>query len=93
MLYPGWVLLQVSQAQNDNVTRFIQVTFVMLPFTCAVLSFCLKFYYPIKHNDIAKTVHQGIKKFKSGCKRVYDPILNEVCTAQLVSAQAHDVEE
>lgn len=75
----------VAQAQNDNVKRFIQVTFVMLPFSCAVLSFCLKFLYPIKHNDTAKLVHQGIKQFKSGCKRVYDPILNEVWFHNFIS--------
>lgn len=68
----------VAQAQNDTVKRFIKVTFVMLPFSCAVMSFCLKFLYPIKTNETAKLVHQGIKKFRTGCKRVYDPILNEV---------------
>jgi MFS/sugar transport protein len=56
----------VAQPQNDNVKRFIQVCFVMLPFSAAVLSFLLKFLYPIKRDSIAKEVQRGIEKFKKG---------------------------
>jgi Na+/melibiose symporter-like transporter len=54
----------VAQAQLGQVETFIQVCFVMLPFSCAVLSFLLKFLYPIKSDAIAKLVQDGIEEFK-----------------------------
>jgi MFS/sugar transport protein len=54
----------VAQNQPSQVETFIQVSFVMLPFSCAVLSFILKFLYPIKSDTTAKLVQQGITEFK-----------------------------
>lgn len=54
----------VAQPQPSQVETFIQVCFVMLPFSCAVLSFLLKFLYPIKSDRIAKLVQDGIEDFK-----------------------------
>ena len=53
----------VAQNQPKQVENFIRVSFVMLPFTCAVLSFLLKFLYPIKADKTAKLVQDGIVEF------------------------------
>ena len=54
----------VAQNQPKQVESFIQVSFVMLPFSCAVLSFLLKFLYPIKADKTAQLVQAGIEQFK-----------------------------
>lgn len=54
----------VAQNQPSRVENFIEVSFVMFPFTCAVLSFLLKFFYPIKSDKTAKLVQDGIAEFK-----------------------------
>ena len=56
----------VAQPQNDNVHLFIKVAFVMVPFSCAVLSFLVKFRYPIKNDVVAKGVQAGIDRYKQG---------------------------
>ena len=60
----------VAQPQNGNVHVFIKIAFVMVPFTCAVLSFLVKFRYPIKRDIIAKGVQAGIDAYKSGSPQV-----------------------
>lgn len=60
----------IVQPQNSNVRTFILVAFVMLPFTCAVASFFVKFRYPIKNDIIAKGVQAGIDAYSSGATHV-----------------------
>lgn len=60
----------VAQVQNDGVHRFIRAAFILVPFTCAVGSFIVKFRYPIKTDTIAEAVQMGIEEFKEGKKLV-----------------------
>lgn len=64
----------VAQPQNALVDLFIQVAFVMVPFTCAVLSFLVKFRYPIKSDLIAKGVQSGIDAYRTGAKEARSPL-------------------
>lgn len=68
----------VAQNQPKQVESFIQVSFVMLPFTCAVLSFLLKFLYPIKSDRTAKLVQDGIEDFK---QKKEEALKSGVCIA------------
>ena len=71
----------VAQNQPKQVESFIQVSFVMLPFSCAVLSFLIKFLYPIKADKTHR--REGAAKgaieprhtgwwTKKQCKRMID---------------------
>lgn len=67
----------VAQPQNEHVHLFIKVAFVMVPFTCAVLSFLVKFRYPIKNDVVAKGVQAGIDQYKQGERKVRARIVSD----------------
>jgi len=63
----------VAQPQTDEVKLFVRFCFILLPFTCSIIGFCIKILFPIKTKSSAESITEGIKLHRQGLPAV-DPI-------------------